>query len=147
MFVPEIDIMAIGGIVNPEHAVEMLMLGAKAVGLSSGFLWKGRKLITDTVSFLSNLMDEQGYKRMEDLVGAGLKYVKAIDSTVDWKTGQIAARVDKKKCVRCGVCSDAFCPVPVKGADGYPVINEKLCQACGMCVAVCPVDAIKVMQR
>jgi dihydropyrimidine dehydrogenase (NAD+) subunit PreA len=147
MFVPDIDIMAIGGIVNPEHAVEMLMLGAKAIGLSSGFLWKGRKLITDTVNFLNNLMDEQGYPGMEDLVGAGLKYVKPLDSKTDWKVGQITARVDEKKCIRCGVCTDAFCPVPVKGADGYPVISEDLCQACGMCVAICPADAINVIQR
>lgn len=146
MFVPEVDIMAIGGIVNPEHAVEMLMLGARAIGLSSGFFWKGRKLITDMVNFLNNFMDEQGYQEIEDLVGAGLKYVRPIDNTFDWKVGQITARVKKNKCIKCGVCSDSFCPIPVTGADGYPAIEDNLCQACGMCVAICPADAIEVVK-
>lgn len=146
LFVPEIDIGAIGGIVNPEHCVEVLMMGAKTVGLSSGFFWKGRKLLTDSVKFLGRFMDEQGYRNIDELVGAGLKYVKPVDETINWEEGKIAARVDKEKCIKCGVCADAYCPVPVKGADGFPVIDEVKCQGCGMCVAICPSEAIAIVR-
>ena len=64
-FVPEVDIMAIGGLVNPEHVVEMLMLGAKTVGLSSGFFWKGRALLRNSVAFLSRFLDEHGYESVQ----------------------------------------------------------------------------------
>jgi dihydropyrimidine dehydrogenase (NAD+) subunit PreA len=143
-FVPEIDVMAIGGLVNPEHVVEMLMLGAKTVGLSSGFFWKGRRLLTDSVTFLERFLDRQGYESVRDIVGLGLRYVQPVDDTVDWKVGRIAARVDPAKCTRCGVCSDSLCPVPVAGADGVPFIDKTNCQACGMCVATCPAGAIQI---
>jgi dihydropyrimidine dehydrogenase (NAD+) subunit PreA len=143
-FVPEVDICAAGGLVNPEHCVEVLMLGAKAVGLSSGFFWKGRKLITDSIEFLNRFMDEQGYNKIEDLVGMGLKYVKPVDDSIDWKVGKISAVVDKDKCVKCGVCYDGYCPVPVKGNDGIPKINKTNCQGCGYCVAICPSGALSI---
>lgn len=145
LFVPEIDICAIGGLVNPEHCVEVLMMGAKSVGLSSGFFWKGRKLITDSIKFLNRFMDEQGYQKVEDIVGIGLKYVRPVDDSIDWEEDKIAAKVDKDKCIQCGVCWDGFCPVPVKGDDSFPVIDETNCQGCGMCVAICPVDAISIV--
>jgi hypothetical protein len=74
-----------------------------------------RKFITDSVKFLNSFMDEQGYKEIKDLVGIGLKYVRPVDDSIDWKVGKIAAKVDKEKCIKCDICSDGFCPVPVKG--------------------------------
>jgi len=146
LFVPEIDVAAVGGIVNPEHAVEMLMLGAKHIGLSSGFFWKGRKLITDSVEFLNRFMEEQGYEKLDDLVGIGVKYMRPVDASIDWEEDKIAARVDKDKCSQCGVCMDFYCPVPTKGGDGFPVIDETNCQGCGMCVAICPADALSIVR-
>ncbi len=143
-YVPEADIMAIGGIVNQEHVVEMLMLGAKTVGLSSGFFWKGRALLRNSVAFLDRFLDEHGYESVQDIVGLGLQYVQPVDDATDWRVGQIAACVDTGRCTKCGICSDSFCPVPATGGDGYPWIDETKCQACGMCVATCPSGAISI---
>jgi len=142
LFVPEIDIMGIGGIVNPEHVVETMMLGAKTVALSSGFFWKGRKLLSDSLAFLNRFMDAQGYASVDELVGLGLNYIRPVDDSIAWEADRIAAGVDKDKCSRCGVCSDSFCPVPVQGDDGYPRIDAQKCQGCGMCVATCPTGAL-----
>jgi heterodisulfide reductase subunit A-like polyferredoxin len=120
------------------------MMGAKTVGLSSGFFWKGRKFITDSVKFLNDFMDEQGYKEIEDLLGIGLKHVKPVDDSIDWKVGKIAAKVEREKCIKCGVCSDGFCPVPTKGDDDFPVIDQANCQGCGYCVAICPTGALSI---
>jgi dihydropyrimidine dehydrogenase (NAD+) subunit PreA len=143
-FVPDIDVVAVGGIVNPEHVVEMMMLGAKHVELSSGFFWKGRKLITDSVDFLSRFMDEQGYERIEELVGLGLKHMGFVDDSIDWEEDRIAAEVNKDECIKCGVCMDFYCPVPEKGEDGFPSINKVNCQGCGLCVAICPSNALSI---
>jgi dihydroorotate dehydrogenase len=59
-FVPGIDIMACGGIGKPEHVVESMMLGAKAVEMVTPVLFKGRKLLTRDVRFLEKYMEEQG---------------------------------------------------------------------------------------
>jgi dihydropyrimidine dehydrogenase (NAD+) subunit PreA len=144
LFVPEIDIMGIGGIVNPEQVIETMMLGAKTIALSSGFFWKGRKLLRDSIDFLSRFMDEQGYEKVEDLVGLGLQYVKPVDDTIDWMEGKIAAKVDKDKCTKCGTCYDSYCPVPTRGEDGYPKVNAANCQGCGFCMAICPSNAISI---
>ena len=64
--------------------------------------------------------------------------------------------VNIQRCVSCGVCG-RVCP---KGAveDGYgnpcqavprtkwkkPVVDETLCSACSMCVAVCRAEALKI---
>jgi dihydroorotate dehydrogenase/Pyruvate/2-oxoacid:ferredoxin oxidoreductase delta subunit len=145
-FVPEIDICAVGGLVNPEHCVEVIMMGAKAVGLSSGFFWRGRKLIADSVEFLNRFMDEQGYYRVQDMVGLGLAYVRPVDNSIDWEIGRVTAKVDNTKCVKCGVCYNGFCPVPVKGSDGVPVIDKVNCQACGYCMAICPSGALSIAE-
>ena len=147
LYAPEIDVQAVGGIVNPEHVVEALMLGARKIGLSSGLFWKGRKLITQSVNFLDNFMDEQGYKTVDEIIGLGLQYVQQVDESVEWEEDLIYAKVNKSKCVQCGTCMDFYCPVPVKGSDGFPVIDEVNCQGCGLCVAICPGDALKIVHK
>ena len=146
LFVPGIDISAVGGLVNPEHAVEVLMMGASHVGLSSGFFWKGYKSISRFIHYLNNYMDEHGFKKMEDLVGSSLKYVRPIDDSIDWKVGKIVSKVDKGKCTQCGICWKAYCPVIHEGEDGYPRVDEPNCQACGMCVAICPAEAYEIKE-
>jgi dihydroorotate dehydrogenase/Pyruvate/2-oxoacid:ferredoxin oxidoreductase delta subunit len=144
LFVPGIDISAVGGLVNPEHAVEVLMMGASHVGISSGFFWKGYKSISRFINYLNKYMDEHGFKTMKDLVGCSIKYVRPIDDNIDWGVGKIVSKVDKGKCTQCGICWRGYCPIIYEGDDGYPNVDEKNCQACGMCVAICPADAYEI---
>ncbi|MBW1801594.1 MAG: 4Fe-4S binding protein, partial [Deltaproteobacteria bacterium] len=69
-----------------------------------------------------------------------------VDPDFDWEEDRIAAKVDKDKCSKCGTCWDSYCPVPVKGEDGYPEIDEKNCQGCGFCMSICPSEAISVVR-
>jgi Pyruvate/2-oxoacid:ferredoxin oxidoreductase delta subunit len=58
------------------------------------------------------------------------------------------ARAEAKRCLVCGLCSncdnciDNFgCPALFR--DGHSVmINEELCNGCGVCIDLCPNDAI-----
>jgi dihydroorotate dehydrogenase len=59
-FVPGIDIVACGGISTPEHMVEVMMLGAKAVQIVTPLLYQGRKLILADVRFLERYMMNRG---------------------------------------------------------------------------------------
>jgi ATP-binding cassette subfamily E protein 1 len=64
------------------------------------------------------------------------------------------AVLDKDKCKPkdCGLVCIRFCP-PVRneldaikiGESGYPIVNEKLCVGCGLCVRKCPFKALSIV--
>ena len=141
-FVPGIDILAVGGIFTPEHSVEAMMLGAKLVGLCTGVIYRGRRLIRQTNTFLNSFAQEQGYEKIEDIIGLGQKYIKPIEE-VDIKAGKTMAQLDSDKCTGCGVCLD-LC-LAFHSEDGLISIKEENCNGCGCCVMVCPANAIKLV--
>ena len=58
----------------------------------------------------------------------------------------MTAKVDQDKCTGCGVCVD-ICPVDaITMKDGKAVIDEDACIDCGVCVSECPVEAISMEQ-
>lgn len=55
----------------------------------------------------------------------------------------MAAKVDKKMCNGCGACKEV-CPVDaIKIKDGKAVISDD-CVECGACVSQCPREAISI---
>ena len=52
------------------------------------------------------------------------------------------ARIDKDKCIGCGICEDE-CPVNAIQVDNEKaLVNEALCIGCGICVSNCPEETI-----
>ena len=55
-------------------------------------------------------------------------------------------KIDSETCKgeECGICSSAFrCPALVlDAATGKARVTEELCSGCGVCVEICPFDAI-----
>lgn len=144
-FVPGMDISAIGGIFLPEHCIELMMLGSKLVGLCTGMLYKGRNLIRRCNEFIIKFMQEQGYETVEDFVGLGLEYIKPTEE-LELMEGKIIAEVDQSKCTECGICLDNICVAPYL-EDGRVMIKAESCIGCGGCVAICPVNAIKLVLK
>lgn len=50
-------------------------------------------------------------------------------------------RINQDKCTKCRLCSKIGCPAIYSGDE--VTINEQSCNGCGVCVQVCPFDAIK----
>ena len=50
--------------------------------------------------------------------------------------------VDPVKCKQCGACLRPGCPAITKGKDGFTVINDTMCNGCGLCKQLCKFDAI-----
>jgi indolepyruvate ferredoxin oxidoreductase alpha subunit len=57
------------------------------------------------------------------------------------KTAQFQVTED---CTSCGICQDDFgCPALVPGEDEQMVILDHMCVGCGVCVHICPAQAIE----
>jgi len=55
----------------------------------------------------------------------------------------IKFHIDKKKCLKCGLCIK-ICPVEnITSENDYPVFNNKKCQVCMRCISYCSAQAIK----
>lgn len=145
-FVPGLEIAASGGLMKPEHSVEVMMLGAKLPQLCTAVLYRGRKIITQNVNFLKKFLKDNGYGSIEEIVGLGVNYIKNAED-VEFYPDMVVAETDVSRCTGCGICSDSIC-LASGMEDGVSVVLEENCNGCGMCVAVCPEDArtLKMLQ-
>ncbi|MCL5958256.1 MAG: 4Fe-4S binding protein [Chloroflexi bacterium] len=141
-FVPDLDIATVGGIVEGEHVVEALMLGAKTVELSSGILLKGIPFIRQAVRFLESYMDEMGFQSLDQIRGLGLQYIKA-PSAIDWGMGRLRASIDPHRCNGCGICANNLC-FAIRMNGDKPGVDVSTCSACSLCIAACPRGAISL---
>jgi indolepyruvate ferredoxin oxidoreductase alpha subunit len=51
--------------------------------------------------------------------------------------------IDQDICKRCGLCMKPGCPAITKAENGDIVINDTMCNGCGLCVDLCKFGAIK----
>jgi len=50
--------------------------------------------------------------------------------------------IDRENCIGCGICINVCPQQAISLEDNAAVINEKKCSQCSQCVSVCPVKAI-----
>jgi indolepyruvate ferredoxin oxidoreductase alpha subunit len=52
-------------------------------------------------------------------------------------------QINQKKCTQCEICIERFgCPAILYGNDASVHIDETLCNGCGVCIQICPSNAI-----
>ncbi|MEM3550127.1 MAG: tRNA-dihydrouridine synthase, partial [Candidatus Bathyarchaeia archaeon] len=127
-FVPNIDLISSCGVHTPENIVQLIMLGANCVEVSSAVAMKGRALFKNTVEFLNNYMKKLGYKTIEDFKGLGLKWI-ADNAQVDCKVGKVIAETDIERCTGCGLCTDILCEA-YYWENKKVLVNPELCGGC-----------------
>lgn len=52
--------------------------------------------------------------------------------------------LDVDRCTKCGTCVSMMAGYCISAKDGYPVLDEDLCNTCQKCVAICPSHALLV---
>ena len=146
-FVPGIEQAGVGGLVEPEHIVEAMMLGARICEYSSGLLWKGTRIIDEALKFLSDYMDRMEYARVEDFIGLGVKYIQPVEG-LDWRNEDFIATVDDRLCTRCGRCANGICSARrIETEPRRLVIDSRYCIGCGLCQAICPENAVTMVEQ
>ena len=55
-------------------------------------------------------------------------------------------RIEAEVCKRCGMCMKPGCPAITKQENGTIVINDTMCNGCGLCETSCKFGAIKPVQ-
>jgi NAD-dependent dihydropyrimidine dehydrogenase PreA subunit len=59
--------------------------------------------------------------------------------------GRMTAIVDKEECVSCGICV-GVCPEEAITVEDTAVINPQKCTGCGLCVDECPNESISLVK-
>lgn len=141
--VPDIDIIATGGLVTPEHFIEAMMLGAKAVGTCTGVYFEGLPLIKRSIEFFKKYMENQGYDNVDQFTGLALKYIKYPEE-IDWKLGKTFTETDPIKCTGCGLCLQTLCDASYM-EDGIAKVRREDCNGCGICSLTCRQGARRIV--
>jgi dihydropyrimidine dehydrogenase (NAD+) subunit PreA len=141
MYVPDIDVLAMGGIMDAEQAIQMIMLGAEAVGQCAAIFFKGIRFLKSELGFIQKFMEEQGYDSIEEIRKVGIKQLRTADKPEDLSA---RAQINQTKCTFCKTCVDNICAALYVKNDKI-VVSEK-CIGCGLCAMVCPADAIELVK-
>jgi len=137
-----IEVSGIGGIETWRDALEFLLVGARNVQVTTAIMQYGYRIVDDMISGLSHWMDERGYNKIDEFVGAALpNIVPAEDIVRNFKT---FPTFDNKKCVGCGRCylscyDAAHQAIEWNEKKRRPELIEDNCVGCHLCLNVCPV--------
>jgi len=132
-------IIGLGGVMDAEDAVEMLMVGASAVGICTAPLLKGIGYIGILCRKLGVLMQELGATEVTSLVGRALPYLSGPEVTQ-------AFTFDYRRelCTDCMLCVHV-CPYESRTLEGGMMgVEAETCRLCGICASVCPTKALSL---
>jgi dihydroorotate dehydrogenase (fumarate) len=139
----EKPIVGIGGVMNAEDAVEMLMAGASAVGICTAPILRGTGFITKLKDNFSNLAEELGYDSPAQITRAALGNLYPAEVTE-----KISFSFDPNLCTACNRCVQV-CPYGARTMpeDRTMELDEELCRCCGLCVTVCNPEALTIKEE
>lgn len=141
----DLDLSCVGGIINPDQAIQALLLGASTIQLSSAIAWKGMASFEQFNTRLETYLKDRNLENVNDIIGESLPYIlENADDAAKY------LNVEAKRCVgdRCRLCNRCSCvdklciAISQNTYDSKPLINKALCSGCGWCELVCPYHAI-----
>ena len=133
----EKPIIGLGGVIKAEDAVEMLMAGAKAVGICTAPIVKGVEYIENLIEKLEKLITDLGYNNPGEISGVSHKYI-----TSDANKKKFVFIFDAGSCIECMACVKA-CSYEARNLENKIMsLDSNICRYCGLCYSVCPTGAL-----
>ncbi|MDY6876389.1 MAG: 4Fe-4S binding protein [Chloroflexota bacterium] len=134
----DVPVVGTGGVGRAEDVVEMVMVGATAVGVHTAPLLQGLDWFGKTSARLDRWLDERSHIRLADLRGLALPYLRE-----PVLRSPLAFVFDAEACTRCGRCV-TVCAYSARHLTPQRemLLDETLCRSCGLCASVCPTEAL-----
>ena len=135
-------VVGLGGVMNGEDALEMLMAGAAVVGICTYPMLKGLKGIGRLNTAIETLLKELGYETIQQVSGAALPHL--FQPEVQEKTRLF---IGNPFCRLCGLCVQR-CPYNALeiGEKGLTVDHQR-CRRCGLCRGICPENNLALVKE
>lgn len=144
----DIPISGIGGIYTWEDAVQYFLVGATTVQVCSAVMQNGYGIIKKMIQGLTSYMEEMHINRVNDMVGKALPNILAHKELS--RSYRVVSSIDTKLCNKCKscliACRDSGYQAISLDEKGYPVISSEKCDGCGICVQICPKNALSYKQ-
>ena len=143
-----IPVIGCGGIETWQDAAEYVAVGASAVQICTGVMWRGYDLVKRLTRGLEQYLDVHGYTSIADIRGKALPHIvqfPALDLTY-----KLLAAIDPERCNGCGLCVTACASggyQAIELVDDKGVVDQYRCDGCGLCVGICPSEAITMRVR
>ncbi|MDR0885459.1 MAG: NAD-dependent dihydropyrimidine dehydrogenase subunit PreA [Clostridiales Family XIII bacterium] len=138
-----IPFSGIGGIETWRDALEFILLGCRNIQVTTAIMQYGYRIVEDMASGLSHWMDERGFDKIDQFVGAALPNIipaEALD-----RDFRLLPKFDTNKCVGCGRCyvscyDGAHQAINWNEKKRIPELDDDKCVGCHLCLNVCPVQ-------
>ncbi|SIQ94145.1 dihydroorotate dehydrogenase (fumarate) [Alkalispirochaeta americana] len=136
------QICSVGGIVNYEHILEFLMLGAQAVQLASVIQLEGYDVIGQVLRDLEGWLASQGIDDYAEMRGSALASLSPFE---DISPAPLTARLTEECRESCDVCLRGCIYHAINRDERGDIrIVPSVCTGCGWCVARCPLNKLKL---
>jgi dihydropyrimidine dehydrogenase (NAD+) subunit PreA len=136
-----IQMSGIGGIETWRDALEYILVGCHNVQVTTAVMQYGYRIVSDMISGLSYYMEEEGFEKVEDMVGLALPNI--IPAEELQRNFKIIVDIDHDLCIGCGRCyiscfDAAHQAINWDFEKRRPSVNDE-CVGCHLCINVCPV--------
>ena len=143
----QLDIASSGGITTWQDGAEFLLLGASTLQICTAVLRFGIGIIEELCLGLGKWMEEKGFQSLTEVIGRSLPYL--VEHAQLPRGIQVVAQIESEVCNRCGTCL-SVCRAGGNEAivwrEGRPQVIMNQCIGCGLCHAMCLVQAIHLVR-
>lgn len=153
-----IDIAGCGGIRNYTDIIRLLMCGATSVQVVTAAMVEGLAVAEEWLEEITKWLGSKGRKGIREIIGVAADKSKLrmnrsklppieVPQVMGGPTPRVMVEMNAEKCVQCGWCAQCCFHMAIKMEGRGPIINQKLCEVCGMCVALCPTQSLSIVPR
>jgi len=153
----DIDISGCGGIRDYRDILRLIVAGASSVQVCTATLVEGVEVGSEYLRDIEAWMENKGHKSIREIQGIiadknklrpdPSKFVADVAQVSGGPIPKVRLKVEKEKCNDCRWCEACCFHLAIKMEDKAPVIDDRLCEVCGMCVAICPTEALSIVPR
>lgn len=144
----DIPISGIGGVYTWDDAVQYLLVGATTVQICSAVMHHGYKIIKKLTQGVKDYMEKMNFSTVNEVVGKALP--KIVPHKQLSRNYKVVSKVDINLCNKCKMCymacRDSGYQAINLNEKGYPEVSVYKCDGCGICVQICPKDAMSYQQ-